>query len=363
MARTHEPYPGVLITRLDRWSGPCMFWIALGFLGVLAGYYCSITVAMSTTALHVATSSVRSGSLSESSTHPASQEPPESELAQLEDELAALTHAQVGRYYLLTLLLLVAVVVAECVAHAVAGGRGWKRHFLYCLLPPLRIGGRDHVQGTAIWLPRRGWSQVDLNLQRQVEKAFSGPMILIALAILPLLGIEWFLHRREVAPSWQMIVFMHVSESVIWFAFAAEFLIMVSISSKKLRYCRDHWIDIVIICLPLIAFLRILRLGRALRLYQVTKVGRAYRLRGLSSRMFRGVLVMDLVQRFIERDPHKQLEKLREQLAERESEIEQLRATIERLETKVASRRNAAQKAQCEQEPPLPASESRAGAS
>jgi voltage-gated potassium channel len=188
-------------------------------------------------------------------------------------------------------------------------------------------------------------------------------MIFIALAVLPLLGLEWLMHRHALAPTWQVLVFTHVSESLIWFAFAVEFVIMFSLASGKLRYCRDHWIDMVIICLPLIAFLRILRLGRALRLYEIAKVGRAYRLRGLGSRMFRGVLVLELVQRFIERDPTKQLDKLREQLAEREYEIEQLRATIQRLEAKVASRKSAAQKANCEQEPPLPESQHHAEAS
>jgi voltage-gated potassium channel len=340
-----------------------MFWVALGFLGVLAGYYCSIIVAMSTTALYIAPSSVQHASADGRPTHPAIPEPHPSNLAQIEDELAAVTHARVGKYYLLTMFLLYMVIVAEGITHAVAGSPGWKRHLLYCVLPPLRMGGRDHADGTATWLPRVGWSRVDVELRRRAERLFSVPMIFIALAVLPLLGLEWLMHRHALAPTWQVLVFTHVSESLIWFAFAVEFVIMFSLASGKLRYCRDHWIDMVIICLPLIAFLRILRLGRALRLYEIAKVGRAYRLRGLGSRMFRGVLVLELVQRFIERDPTKQLDKLREQLAEREYEIEQLRATIQRLEAKVASRKSAAQKANCEQEPPLPESQHHAEAS
>jgi voltage-gated potassium channel len=225
------------------------------------------------------------------------------------------------------------------------------------------MGGRDHVDGDSIWLPGAGWVGVDLGLRRRVEKAFSGPMIVIGLAVLPLLGFEWYMTRQAMTPNWQIIVFLHVSESVIWLAFAVEFVIMFSISARKLRYCREHWIDIVIICLPLVAFLRILRLGRALRLYQVARVGRAYRLRGLALRTFRGVLLMNLVRQFMEGDPRKRLERLREELAEREYEIEQLRTTIEQLETKVASRKEAAQQPVSEQEPVLSAPENQGGTS
>ena len=74
--------------------------------------------------------------------------------------------------------LLYAAILGEGLAHALTRGSGWRRHLWYCLLPPLRMGGRDHLDGGSIWLPHIGWSRVDRHLQRRLEKAFSGPMIL-----------------------------------------------------------------------------------------------------------------------------------------------------------------------------------------
>ena len=161
-------------------------------------------------------------------------------------------------------------------------------------------------------------------------------MILIALAVLPLLGFEWYLQTRAVPPSWSTVVFIRVSENVIWLAFAIEFIIMVSISRNKIAYCREHWIDMAIILLPFIAVLRVLRWSRLLRLHQVAKAGGVYRLRGLSTKMFRGILVLDLVHRFLEGDSAKRLEKLRDQLTEREFELAQLRADVVDLQSRLA---------------------------
>jgi voltage-gated potassium channel len=133
-----------------------------------------------------------------------------------------------------------------------------------------------------------------------------------------------------------MVVFIRVSESVIWLAFTIEFIVMVSIARNKLGYCRDHWIDIAIILLPFIAVLRVLRWSRLLRLHQVAKAGRVYRLRGLSTRMFRGILVLGVLHRFLQEDPEKQLEKLREKQTEREFELAQLRAEVADLEARTA---------------------------
>ena len=68
-----------------------------------------------------------------------------------------------------------------------------------------------------------------------------------------------------------MLIFLWSSESVIWLAFAVEFVMMFSVSPKKFRYCRDHWVDLVIILAPLAGFLRLLRVARALRLSTVSR--------------------------------------------------------------------------------------------
>ena len=46
---------------------------------------------------------------------------------------------------------------------------------------------------------------------------------------------------------------LHLSTGVIWFAFAAEFILMVSVAERKIAYCLAHWIDLAIIVLPLLS--------------------------------------------------------------------------------------------------------------
>jgi hypothetical protein len=62
-------------------------------------------------------------------------------------------------------------------------------------------------------------------------------------------------------------------------------------------------------------------------------------LRGLSQRMFRGLLVLSLVRNLLEGDPAKRLAKLQEELRDRELDLEQLRAEIARVERRLAAER------------------------
>ena len=50
-----------------------------------------------------------------------------------------------------------------------------------------------------------------------------------------------------------------IGEALIWTAFALEFVIMISVVERKLKYCVQHWIDLLVIVLPLVGFLRTLR--------------------------------------------------------------------------------------------------------
>jgi voltage-gated potassium channel len=149
-------------------------------------------------------------------------------------------------------------------------------------------------------------------------------MIVIALMVLPVMGIE------QLWPD-TAVEFIQVATSLIWLAFTFEFLTMIGIVERKVRYCKEHWIDLAVILLPLIAFLRVARLGRLLRLQQLSKTARVYRIRGLMMRAYRAVLVLELVERLMRGTPEKQLAKLREQLAEKEQEVAALRSQIESL--------------------------------
>lgn len=112
--------------------------------------------------------------------------------------------------------------------------------------------------------------------------------------------------------------------ALIWFSFAFEFILMVSLADKKLAFCKKNWINIVIILLPLLAFLRSLQLFRFLRMAKAGKLMRAYRLKGLATRMAKLATVFNLIERMLSRNPDKYDAHLREKIAEKEEELAEL---------------------------------------
>ena len=204
-----------------------------------------------------------------------------------------------------------------------------------CLfLPAMRLGLRDSHTATHLWLPGWGWQRVDDALQERVENWLRGPMLVVSLAVLPLLTGE-YLAANYIAERPGLKQAVVVATAVIWWAFTVEFILMMSITNQKLKYVKAHWLDLVIILLPLIAFLRALRLSRLARLQQLTKTTRLYRFRSVATKTYRALLLIDAVARLIQGTPEKRLVKLREQLLEREAELTQLRREIALLEAQL----------------------------
>jgi hypothetical protein len=228
----------------------------------------------------------------------------------------------------------------------------WRTHYVGlvgCVCPPLRLCARHPDMDGKIWLPWLHWRKPNASLRNRLERLFSVPMILIALAILPVLLIEFGMRQQVMTHRWLQLV-LHVSLGVIWFAFAAEFIVMFSVADKKLRYCKQHWLDIAIILLPFISFLRSLRIVRATRVArlarveQLVRMSRLYRLRGLAMRALRAMLLLKLLNRLFRVPPDKQLRQLREELREREADVRFLKHQIAELERSIAARK-AAEKA------------------
>jgi len=221
----------------------------------------------------------------------------------------------------------------------------WRTH-LYglvgCLCPPLRLGAHHPDMDGRMWLPGFGWRRANKALRVRLERLFSVPMILIAMAILPVLLIEFGMRHQVAQHRWLQHT-LHVSLGVIWFAFAAEFIVMLSVADKKLRYCKEHWIDIAIILLPFVSFLRSLRIIRVTRvaqlarMEQLVKMSRLYRLRGLAMRALRGMLLLQLLNRLLPSDPRKQLKRLREQLKDKQADVRRLKIQIGDLEQTIAA--------------------------
>jgi len=210
-----------------------------------------------------------------------------------------------------------------------------------CVCPPLRLGIPNPEMRGRIWLPYLGWTRPTRCVRRQLARTLSGPMIAIALMILPILLVEYGMKEQVVEHAWLRVI-LHASTGMIWFAFAFEFIIMCSFSAKKLRYCKTHWLDLAIVLLPLLSFLRSLRILRASRLarlakiQQLTRLSRVYRMRGLAIRAFRGLAVFEVMNRLLRVTPERQIELLKEQLAETESEARDLRRRIASIECLLA---------------------------
>ncbi|MGC6448493.1 MAG: potassium channel protein [Rubripirellula sp.] len=222
------------------------------------------------------------------------------------------------------------LVIAESIFHLLT--RSWKKehrrfHYftlLFCVCPSLRLCAPSPEMDHRIWLPGMGWRHPNKRLRRRLERRFSLPMFVIALMILPVLLVEYFLKAQVIAhPSLRIAI--HVSTGIIWFAFAFEFIVLVAVARKKFAYCKTHWLDIVIILIPLFSFLRTLQVMRA---SQISKMARVYRLRGTAVRALRALILLEFFQRFAARDPAVRIDRMEKQLEEVELQAKILRRRI-----------------------------------
>lgn len=239
------------------------------------------------------------------------------------------------RLYVLALLALWVLFFVEFMVQALVfrSFTHWKRGaqaFGAALVPPLRIAVRPGATPGHLWIPFLGWQRPDKALSRRIEKRFSVPMMMVALMILPMLGLEFIWTSQLESNPWLWSA-VDIGTRIIWLAFAVEFLIMVSVSKKPVAYCKNHWIDLAIILLPLISFLRVLRLLRLGRLAKIQKMSRVYRLRGLTFRVLRAIMILRVLDRASHRFAQKRLEHLRAKVNAKRAEIEELHEEIEEL--------------------------------
>ena len=209
--------------------------------------------------------------------------------------------------------------------------------WLFCVFPPLRVCRRDREEEDRIWFPVLGWQKANYQLRKRLERTFSVPMVFVALLILPVLVLQFF-YMQKVAEYPLLRFVLHFNAGLIWFCFAFEFIVMISVAQSKFKYCKQHWLDLIIIILPLVSFLRTLQALRATKLLQASKMQqlarlvRVYRLRGLSMRGFRALLLLEVLNRVVPTANEKRLTRLRDELEEKEHEIEDLRMQIAVLE-------------------------------
>lgn len=255
-----------------------------------------------------------------------------------------------GPKVLMAMLVLYPLYPLELVAHWVSGGKGLRQNWLFCAIPFARLGARDHVKQTRTWLPGLGWRRVTRTLAQRLMDAFSVPMIVIALLVVPVIIFELFFDSLlQARPNLKSLV--DATSSFIWASFAAEFVLVVAAVDKRWRYCRQHWINVAVIVLPAIAFLRVVRIGRLLAINQIARTTRVFRLRGLLFRAWRAIVALQLIDMILRRDPQVLLDRTRSLLAEKQEEMDALRAEIERLERVVAERAESAEETKGESSP------------
>ena len=204
---------------------------------------------------------------------------------------------------------------------------------LVCVVPPLRLAAPVAARDNQIWLPRYAWRYPSRSLSKTLSRMFSKPMLIIALLILPILLIEFGL-RGLVEEHYWLQLLLHICTGLIWCAFAIEFIVMVSATTKKLEYVKKNWVDLAIILLPLLSFLRsirMLRLARLAKVEKIAKLGRVYRLKGLGMKTLRALLLLQVVNRLLRITPEKKLAKLKHTYEEKKAELDELEHEIAEL--------------------------------
>jgi len=194
-----------------------------------------------------------------------------------------------------------------------------------------------------VYIPIYGYLDADDDHRDRVENFFHIPMLILALLVLPVLGVEYLQQseRQSLAmqdaaaatqtaqdtaaetasgqlpatmpsdapssspvPPWfvrfiehpVMLVTIDVAMAFIWFAFLLEFVVKIAVAPSRLQYATKNWIDIVIILLPMLRVFRSMRAFRALRAAKVARATQVYRLRGIAMKLLRtvGALVLGL---------------------------------------------------------------------
>jgi len=210
---------------------------------------------------------------------------------------------------------------------------------LTCLLPPLRMGARSVMDPSRMWLPRLGWQQVDFDLQKTLERALGVPLLLMALMIVPILTVEYvWAAAIEASPVLRLI--LAIAISIIWIAFATEFIVRISAADTKWGYAFSHWVDLAVVLLPMfefMPFLRVVRLTRLMRLETVMAWVKYYRLYGLAGKGWRGFVLLQLIHRLLHRTPEAELTRLMMQMESKEGERRELDREIDYYRRKIAA--------------------------
>ncbi|MEM9941176.1 MAG: hypothetical protein AAF939_06265 [Planctomycetota bacterium] len=208
-----------------------------------------------------------------------------------------------------------------------------RQHLIFILCPVMRLCPSDHITGEDRWIVGLGWRRRTAALEHYLYRIFSAPMIVIAISVLPVVGMEFFYSDYFATAAWLKYTIFTCS-GLIWTAFAFEFVVMISVAEKKLNYCRVNWIDLAIVFLPIVSYLGAARMGRLLKLKQLTRTAKIYRMRGLALRTWRALLALDVIDMVLRRTPEAKMDRIEELIKEKEKEIAELKEQLSRVQAK-----------------------------
>jgi hypothetical protein len=220
------------------------------------------------------------------------------------------------------------------------------RALLVTFLPPYRLG-TPHPRTCFVWLPRLGWQKPGKALYKRLDTAFSGPMLLFAFLILPVLILEYTLAKQvHSSPTFSLAV--HIAVALIWVAFALEFILDSSVAPKPFEHIKKRWLDAAIVTIPLLEFVltkwvdaaplaRLFRLSRAIAPEQLGRMQQLYRLRGMATKAWQAFLLLGGMGRILGPNYEKRLKQIDEEVANLEDQIAELKQEATEIQSKLAA--------------------------
>lgn len=208
------------------------------------------------------------------------------------------------------------------------------------LIPPLQFASRRCHDVDQIWL---GWSwhQVSPELYKEIQPFFLYSVLVTSTIMIPFWLLE-LLAPRFLSNNPFIYHFLNIGNAIVWSIFVTELIIMLSIIEKKREYLIKHWLELLIIVLPMFALLRFVRLANTARLIKLLKTQRMlnlYRSRSVLNRLVAIILFFQIIERWQQhRDPESYKQRLEEKLAEKEQEVAEIKQKIIETEKLIAQR-------------------------
>lgn len=120
-------------------------------------------------------------------------------------------------------------------------------------------------------------------LSDAIDDRLDIPMAVLAVAWAALVAYELVVERP---PEWVLVV-----GNVIWAVFVLEFLVLLVVAGRPLRFLRRHWPSVFFLALPALRVFRIVRAVRAFRALPAARVvGSSYRAIGTARSLLGGRL-------------------------------------------------------------------------